>query len=200
MQVIFGFLSSVLGIYSLLLVARIILTWFSGNRQSGITQFLSRITDPYINWWRQHFNLRAGFLDLSPIIAISALSVVQRIFSTLAVHGTITLGLVGAIVITALWSIVSFLLGMCVIVLVVRLVGYLMNKEMYGTFWQIVDSISRPLMFRITKIVFRDRSVNFVTGIVVSILLLGAAWLFGRILIATLAAMMLAGPTVRTPT
>ena len=200
MQVIFGFLSSVLGVYSLLLVARIILTWFSGNRQSGITQFLSRITDPYINWWRQHFNLRAGFLDLSPIIAISALSVVQRIFSTLAVHGTITLGLVGAIVITAIWSIVSFLLGMCVIVLVVRLIGYLMNKEMYGTFWHIVDSISRPLMFRISRLVFRNSSVSFVTGIVVSILLLGAVWLLGRILIATITGMLIAGPVVITTT
>jgi len=200
MQVIFGFLSSVLGIYSLLLVARIILTWFSGNRQSGITQSLSRITDPYINWWRQRFNLRAGFLDLSPVVAISALSVVQSIFSSLAIHGTITLGLVVAIVLSAIWSIISFLLGMCVIALVVRLIGYLMNKEMYGTFWQIVDSITRPLMFRITGFIFRDRPVSFVTGIVICILLLGAAWLLGRALVATLAAMLIAGPTVSTPT
>ena len=139
-------------------------------------------------------------MDLSPIIAISALSVVQRIFSTLAVHGTITLGLVGAIVITAIWSIVSFLLGMCVIVLVVRLIGYLMNKEMYGTFWHIVDSISRPLMFRISRLVFRNSSVSFVTGIVVSILLLGAVWLLGRILIATITGMLIAGPVVITTT
>ena len=195
MQVIFGFLSSVLGIYSLLLVARIILTWFGNNPHSGIVQFLSRITDPYLNWWRQRFNLRVGFMDLTPLAAMAALHVVQSIFSTIAAQGTISLGIVLAIVISAVWSMVAFLLLFCAIVLGLRLVGYLMNKDMYGRFWQIVDSISRPLMFRITNIVFKGRTVNFVTGIVTSIILILALWLVGRFVL-----LMLVGMLARTVT
>jgi len=195
MQVIFGFLSSVLGIYSLLLVARIILTWFGNNPHSGIVQFLSRITDPYLNWWRQRFNLRVGFMDLTPLAAMAALHVVQSIFSTIAAQGTISLGIVLAIVISAVWSMVAFLLLFCAIVLGLRLVGYFMNKDMYGRFWQIVDSISRPLMFRITNIVFKGRTVNFVTGIVTSIILILALWLVGRFVL-----LMLVGMLARTVT
>ena len=191
MQVIFGFLSSVLGIYSLLLVARIILTWFGNNPHSGIVRFLSRITDPYLNWWRQRFNLRAGFLDLTPLAAMAALHVLQGIFSTIAAQGTISLGIMIAIILSAVWSMLSFLLGFSIIVLVIRLVGFLMNKEMVGTFWQIVDSISRPLMFRINRIIFRDRIVNFITGIAVSIGLLAVIWIIGRAVLMLIITTML---------
>jgi len=193
MQTIFGFLASVIGIYSLLLVARILLTWFSGFRNSGITQFLSRITDPYLNWWRSHFKLRVGFLDLSPLAGIVALQVLQTIFSSIAATGSISVGILLAILINALWSVVSFLLGFCVIVLAIRLVGYFMKKEMYGNFWQIVDSISRPLMFRITRIFFQDRIVSFITGMAISLGLLAALWMLGGI-----AVRMLIGMLVRT--
>jgi len=179
MQLIFGFLSSVLSIYTMLLVARIILTWFGNNHRSGIVQFLSRITDPYLNWWRGRFSLRAGFLDLTPIVAMAALHVVQRIFSTIAVQGSISLGLIVAIVISQAWSMLSFMLGFCIIVLVVRLVGYYMKKEMVGPLWTVVDAIARPLTFRVTRLIFRDRIVNFVTGIAVSIALLVAIWIVG---------------------
>jgi len=195
MQVIFGFLSSVLGIYSLLLVARIILTWFGNNPHSGIVQFLSRITDPYLNWWRQQFNLRIGFLDLTPIAAMAALHVLQGIFSTIAAHGNITLGIVIAIILSAVWSMVAFLLVLCAIILGIRLIGYFMNKDMYGRFWQVVDTISRPLMFRITAIVFRGRTVNFVTSIVTSIVLILALWMVGGFVLR-----MIVGMLVRTVT
>ncbi|MCL2191696.1 MAG: YggT family protein [Treponema sp.] len=193
MQVIFQFLSSVLGIYTMLLVARIILTWFSSNQRSGIVQFLSRITDPYLNWWRSRFNLRAGFLDLTPLAAMAALHVLQGIFSTIAAQGTISLGLIVAIIISGVWSMASFILGFCIIVLVLRLVGYFMNKEMVGRFWQIVDSISQPLLYRIGRLVFRDRIVNFITNIVVCIAVLIALWLIGGAVMR-----MLVGALIRT--
>jgi len=191
MQVIFQFLSSVLGIYTMLLVARIILTWFSSNQRSGIVQFLSRITDPYLNWWRSRFNLRAGFLDLTPLTAMAALNVLQRIFATIAAQGTISLGIIVAIIISGVWSMTSFILGFCIIVLVLRLVGFVMNKEMIGRFWQIVDSIAQPLLYRIGRLVFRDRIVNFITNIVVCIAVLVAFWMIGgavlRMLVRVLA-------------
>jgi len=181
-QVIFSLLSTVLSIYSLLLIARIILTWFSGSRQSGVAVFLARIVDPYLDWWRQRLNLRVGFLDLSPLIAIAALSALQTIFAAIAVQGVISLGIILAVLVSAVWRIVSFLLWFCIIVLAIRLVGFFMNKDMYGPVWQIVDSIARPIMFRVTRMIFRDRLVNFVTGIIISIALFVALWAVLRML------------------
>ena len=187
MQSFFGFVSSVLGIYSLLLIARIILTWFSrGYSQSGVVQFLTRITDPYLNWWRQHFNLRAGFLDLTPLAALATLNVLQSIFASIAAVGTITLGVILAIILHAVWSMVAFLLWFCIIVLAIRLVGYFMNRGTSGHFWHIVSSISEPIRFRITQALFRNRILNFVTSIVVSMSVIFAVWLIGRTLLRLL--------------
>jgi YggT family protein len=138
-------LTTLVGIYSLLIIIRIMLTWFSNAPYGRPVEILAAITDPYLDWWRQRLNLRAGTLDLSPIVAMAALSVVQTICSTMADQGRISLGIILAVCLSALWSAVSFILGFCVIVLVLRFIGYMCNTNMYSVFWRIIDSISQPL-------------------------------------------------------
>ncbi|MCL2557714.1 MAG: YggT family protein [Treponema sp.] len=190
MQTFFNVLSQLLNLYSLLLFARIMLTWFSGNRRSGLTLFLAGITDPYLDWWRRNFKLRAGFLDLSPIAAIAALRMVQTVFQSIAIRGTLSIGFLLTIILSAIWSIVSFLLWFCIIVLAIRLIGFYMNKPMQGMLWQIVDAISQPLIFRITRTFFRRRILNFITGIIFCIALLFLAWLGGRFLLQLLSGLL----------
>jgi len=183
MQIIFGILTALLGLYSLLIVIRIILTWFSGGDFGRPMEILAGITDPYLDWWRRRLNLRAGYLDLSPIVAMAALSVAQTICSLIAQTGRFTLGLLLAVCLSALWSAVSFLLGFCLIVLILRLIAYLINADMYGIFWRIIDSISRPLLYRVSRIIFGNRIVRFSTSIIITILVLTALWIGGKIAI-----------------
>jgi YggT family protein len=183
MQIIFQILTVLLGIYSFLIVIRIILTWFSGGQFGGPIAALARITDPYLDWWRQRLNLRAGYLDLSPIAAMAALSVAQTACSAIAQTGRFSLGLLLAVCLSALWSAVSFLLGFCLIVLVLRLIGYLINANMFGTFWRVIDSISKPILYRLSRIIFRNRLVHFIKSIVISILVLTALWIGGGIVV-----------------
>jgi YggT family protein len=183
MQIIFGILAGLLGLYSLLIIIRIILTWFSDGQFGTAAGVLSRITDPYLDWWRRRLNLRAGYLDLSPIAAMAALSVAQTICSAIAQTGKISLRLVLVICLSALWSAVSFLLGFCLIVLVLRLIAYLANANMFGTFWRIIDSISQPLLYRVSRIIFGKRIVRFTTSIIISILVLTVLWIGGGVVI-----------------
>ena len=183
MQIIFGILTALLGLYSLLIVIRIILTWFSGGDFGRPMEILAGITDPYLDWWRRRLNLRAGYLDLSPIVAMAALSVAQTICSLIAQTGRFTLGLLLAVCLSALWSAVSFLLGFCLIVLILRLIAYLINADMYGIFWRIIDSISRPLLYRVSRIIFGNRIVRFSTSIIITIFVLTALWLGGSVAI-----------------
>jgi YggT family protein len=183
MQIIFQILTVLLGIYSFLIIIRIILTWFSSGQFGGPADFLARITDPYLDWWRRRLNLRAGYLDLSPIVAMAALSVAQTICSAIARTGRITIGLLLAVCLSALWSAVSFILGFCLIVLVLRLIGYLINANMFGTFWRVIDSISNPIQYRLSRIIFSNRIVRFTTSIIISILVLTALWIVGGIVI-----------------
>jgi len=183
MQIIFGFLAGLVGFYSLLIIIRIILTWFSGGQFGRPEEILARITDPYLDWWRQKLNLRAGYLDLSPIAAIAALSVAQTAFYTIAQTGRITIGILLAICLSALWSAVSFILGFCIVVLILRLIAYLINADMFGVFWRVIDSISKPIQYRISRIIFSKRLVRFTTSIIVSILVLTALLIVGGIVI-----------------
>jgi YggT family protein len=114
---------------------------------------------------------------------MAALSVAQTICSVISQTGRFSLGLLLAVCISALWSAVSFLLGFCIIVLVLRLIAYLINADMFGTFWRVIDSISKPIMYRVSRIIFGQRIVRFSTSIVFSILVLTALWVCGSIVI-----------------
>jgi len=191
---VMGLLAMLVGVYSLLIIIRIILTWFSNASYGRPVQILATITDPYLDWWRQRLNLRAGALDLSPIVAVAALSVVQTICSTIASQGRISLGIIFAVCLSALWSAASFILGFCVIILVLRFIGYMCNCNMYSTFWRIIDSISQPLQYRVNRIIFGRRLVRFTTGLVVSIVALVAVWAGGGLIVGLLTGWLLRPP------
>ena len=66
-------------IYSALLFARIILTWFqSQNWAQQAIYVLSPVTDPYLNLFRSIIPPLGG-LDFSPMLAFFALSMIQRL-------------------------------------------------------------------------------------------------------------------------
>jgi YggT family protein len=164
----------------LVIFIRIILTWFSGVNYGRPVEFLRRITDPYLNWFRRFRFLRMANLDLSPIAALAALSVAHNIFVTLSDYGRITLGFILAMVVSVLWSAASFILLFLLIVLVLRFVAYLTRRNVYGAyspidaFWRVVDSLSRPVIYRINRIIFRNRLVRYHTGLLTSIAVLAA--------------------------
>lgn len=184
MTQLMGALSFFVSVYMLLIFIRIVLTWFTGIRHGGFQDILARITDPYLNWFRRFTVLRVGFLDLSPIVALGVLSLVNRIFSTLARYGTITIGIVLAMILQALWAAVSFFLGFLIIVLILRLVAHLAKVNSYSPFWRVVETISQPVLFRINRIFFKNRIVNFGTSVILSIAGLGICYLVLGLLVS----------------
>ncbi|MEG3436919.1 YggT family protein [Pannus brasiliensis CCIBt3594] len=68
-----------LQIYSVLLIIRVLLTWFqSAGWAEQIISFLSPITDPYLNLFRSIIPPLGG-MDFSPILAFLLLNVVQNL-------------------------------------------------------------------------------------------------------------------------
>jgi YggT family protein len=169
MHTLMTVLAGASSLYMILIFIRIMLTWFSGASFGRPAELLYNITDPYLNWFRRFPFLRAGALDLSPIAALAVLSVVSNIFMTLARRGSITLGFILGLLLSVVWSAVSFALGFFLIILVLRLIAYLTNRNVYGSFWRIIDTISQPILFRINRIIFGRRLVRYHTGLIVSI-------------------------------
>lgn len=76
-------LANFLNIYVLLVIVRILLTWFpTVTWMNQVEAFLSPITDPYLNIFRS-FIPPLGGLDISPILAILVLQVVAQLFGSL---------------------------------------------------------------------------------------------------------------------
>jgi YggT family protein len=66
-------------IYSVLLIVRVLLTWFqSAGWAEQIISFLSPITDPYLNLFRSIVPPLGG-IDFSPILAFLLLNLMQNL-------------------------------------------------------------------------------------------------------------------------
>ncbi len=71
-----------LQIYSLLLIIRILLSWFqTAGWACQIISFLSPITDPYLNIFRSIIPPLGG-IDFSPILAFILLNFVQQLLGS----------------------------------------------------------------------------------------------------------------------
>jgi YggT family protein len=80
-----------LQIYSYILIARILLTWFpSLDWSSPPLAILSQLTDPYLNLFRSLLPPIGGF-DLSPMLAIILLQVVGSTVLPLLLNSLISI-------------------------------------------------------------------------------------------------------------
>lgn len=72
-----------LSIYTILLTARILLSWFPQLEWSNpVLSVLSQLTDPYLNLFRSVIPPLGG-MDFSPILAFLAIQFLQRALTML---------------------------------------------------------------------------------------------------------------------
>ena len=178
MNVIFGIIATVLTIYSLLCFFRIILTWIPGMSYSKAAQFLAGICDPYMNIFRGIKWLRMGSFDFSPALGLCLLGAFSSLFKMLSNGGMISIGMIIAMGIQIISSIISSLLTFIIIVFAVRLLVILMNRNNYNPssfMLNQLDSSISPLVYRIAKTFTAGRNLTYKTALIVSIVSLVAA-------------------------
>ncbi|MFY9265305.1 MAG: YggT family protein [Solirubrobacterales bacterium] len=85
------YLSTLIWIYTILILVRILLTWIPRIPYNpvlrSVIQFVEDVTNPYLNLFRRlipPLNVGGGGLDLSPILAILTLSIVGIIVNLIA--------------------------------------------------------------------------------------------------------------------
>lgn len=178
MNVIFGIIATVLTIYSLLCFFRIILTWIPEMSYSKAAQFLAGICDPYMNIFRGIKWLRMGSFDFSPALGLCLLGAFSSLFKMLSNGGMISIGMIIAMGIQIISSIISSLLTFIIIVFAVRLLVILMNRNNYNPssfMLNQLDSSISPLVYRIAITFTAGRNLTYKTALIVSIVSLVAA-------------------------
>lgn len=161
-------LSALISVYMLLLFIRILLTWFQGPYLGKPIHYLVAVTEPYLAWFRRLEFLRTPRIDFSPIAALLVLVIIQNIIATIARLGTITLGIILGLIISALWSAVSFLIVLFIILTIIRLLGLIFRLGEQSPFWQTLDLIIQPVVYRVSNLLSGNRTVTYQTGLAVT--------------------------------
>lgn len=188
--IILRILGAATSLYMLLIMARIILTWFPTALEGKPLVLLASATDPFLALFRRIPFLRSEALDFSPIAALAVLSVATQIFTTAANYGRVTVGLVLALVLRAAWSVFAFFFGFLGLAMVARLVAYLARWNSLHPVWRVVDALINPVMFRLNRAIYRDRIVNFRQGLLTGIIVLFGLRLGGGVLVGFLTGLL----------
>lgn len=70
-------------VYTILILVRIVGSWFPSFAHTTFMRFVSYYTDPYLNFFRRIIPPIGGVLDLSPILAFFVLRILESIIQSL---------------------------------------------------------------------------------------------------------------------
>jgi YggT family protein len=70
-------------VYSWVLIAYILMSWFPNARDTAIGRFLTKVSEPYLEPFRR-FVPAIGMFDISPIVALIVLRLAQSGLSQLS--------------------------------------------------------------------------------------------------------------------
>ncbi len=193
LQPVMRFLGAAISIYMVIILIRIVMTWFPGAVYGRTFEILQRITDPYLNLFRGARFLRIGYVDFSPLAAIILLSVLNNIVTTIGYTGAVSLGFVLATAVSAIASAISFFLTLFLILTAIRLLGTFIRSDSFGQFWMTLDRLLEPMSYRLSRSIIRDRELSYrmaltTMGVSILIVLFFAKVLLGY-LIPALAAL-----------
>lgn len=82
-MLIYRIIQIVFTTYTLILLVRVIMSWFSSLHHTKLMHFLQFYTDPYLNFFRRFIPPIGGVIDLSPLIAFIALQIIEKILLSL---------------------------------------------------------------------------------------------------------------------
>ncbi len=178
MQQVMRFVSGALSVYMILIFIRVLMTWFQGASYGRAMEVLRSVTDPYLYWFRRFSFLRAGSMDFSPLAALIVLVIILNITNRLALTGSISLGIVLAIIVGSLWGAVGWVLTFFFILVLIRFITLIFRASMVSPFIQTLDIIIAPILRFISRVVLRGQNVTYQTGLALS----GAILLLTRLL------------------
>jgi YggT family protein len=156
--------ASLLSFYSLLIWLRIILTWIrvpGQTQENPLAYYIGKVVDPYLSWFRGISSLRRSHLDLTPLVALAVLSVVQSMLRFYGAYGTITIGMVVALIIQTLWSyLLSPVFWFLIILLGFRLFFCYRRSARTISYITMLDSLIGGILNWVQRLFYPKRTIN----------------------------------------
>lgn len=191
LSVVFKILSVIVSVYTLLCFIRIILTWIPNASYSKFASFLSNICDPYLNLFNRIRWLTVGNFNFSPALALCLLGAASTILANFSHQGKYTIGIILAMVLTLVWSIISSLLVFFIILLVIRIILIIANKSSYsGSMLDQIDRSLSPLVYRIAGTFTNKRNMPYKKALIIASIVLLLVEIAGTLITNFLAGLL----------
>lgn len=84
-EFLISFVNILFNILSIVILLRILFSWFQPDPSNWFVQFIISVSEPILAPFRLPI-FRIGMLDLSPIVAIFALSIIQEIITRVLIY------------------------------------------------------------------------------------------------------------------
>ena len=187
MGAILSILSAIIIIYTVLCLISIFMTWIPGAKFTKFGKFISKITDPYLNLFSKKVWFRVGNLDFSPILAIGILVLMSSIIGGIATTGRIHFGGILAMILNMIWSLLSTLLTIFILLILIRWIVLLINKGQVSTnsAWYQVDLMLQKIVYKIAN-TFSRKNLSYQTALLIGWITLSVGWFICRILFGLL--------------
>ena len=170
----------------MILSIRIILTWFKGSFQGKAGELLKQVTDPYLEIFSRLSFLKQGMFDFSPLAAILVLVVALDLVNGLLVYGRITIGLLLASIISAIWGGLSFILLIFLVLGVVQIVSTLFSRNSESPLLRMTNLMFQPVIALVARFLHPKRELNQNQYLYISLGLIFFIRLLGGMLISRL--------------
>lgn len=153
MSIIGSILLFVLQAVNLALIIRIFLSWITlpPNR---FTYYLNLVTDPILGFFRRHFPLRVGILDLSVLVPFFIIWLLNRLISDIFFFNKLTRPLFWIIdfVIFMLAGALNVIFSVVFILLLIYLVMSLLARATYSPLFYSIRSVMSSVLVRMEKV------------------------------------------------
>lgn len=176
-------LSAAVSVYMLLCALRVFMSWAPGANLGKPGELLATVVDPYLGFFSRFKLLRSGRFDFSPIAALAFLAVANNVLTTLAFTGRISLGIVLGMVMAALWSATSFVISFLAAAALLRIIAYAARWNSLHPIWRVLDAMLNPVLYRMNRLLYRDRIVNYLQGLITGFAILVILWIGGGTLV-----------------
>ncbi len=171
MQPVANFLSMLLSLYSFIIVIRIFLSWggIGASRFGTLYTYITKITDPYLNLFSRFPGLQRGAFDFSPILAMIVLSILNNIFAVWGAQGSITIGIILALIVKAAGSVLSFFIILFIILFAIRLLLEYRRTANSIQYIAILDNLLSGMQNRVHNLLFKGKGVPARTLLISSV-------------------------------
>lgn len=170
----------------MILSIRIILTWFKGSFQGKAGKLLKQATDPYLEIFSRITFLKQGMFDFTPLAGILVLVVALDLVNVLLVYERITIGLLFASIISALWGGLSFILLLFLVLGVVQIVSVLFSRNSESPLLRMIKLMFQPIIDLVARFLRPRRELSYNQYLYISLGLIFFIRLLGGIVLRRL--------------